>query len=373
MNFELNDEQRQLADSVARYLNDRYDFDSRKKIIHSDSGLNETVWGQLAEMGLLSIPFSEDAGGFGGGAVDLMSAMQSAGFALLIEPLLPNVVAGRLVDRLGSAAQKAAYLSPLMEGASRLALGCGEDASRYQLDTVTTRATRTSTGWTLQGLKRVVYGAPNAQHFIVSAVTDTAGLSLFVVPADALGVRLSAYRNMDNQRAADVTFEGVQMGADALLGSEGAALSALEEAMDFGTALLCAESVGAMQYACDTTLEYLKTRKQFGVPIGSFQVLQHRMVDMVIATEQARSLSYLACSKVDGGSDPRERSRVVSAAKIKAADSARLVSQESIQMHGGIGMTDELKVSHTFRRLTMLAQQWGDADYHLDRFASLDC
>ena len=374
MNFELNDEQRQLADSVARYLNDRYDFESRKKIIQSDSGLSDTVWGQLVEMGLLSIPFLEDAGGFGGGAVDLMSAMQSAGAALLIEPLLPNVVAGRLVDRLGSAAQKTAYLSPLIDGSRRLAFAFGEDGSRYQLDSVATRATRSGTGtrWTLQGSKRVVYGAPNAQHFIVSAVTDIAGLSLFVVAADAPGVRMSAYRNMDNQRAADVTFDDVQLGAYAQLGAEGAALYAIEEAMDFGTALLCAEGVGAMQYACDTTLEYLKTRKQFGVAIGTFQVLQHRMVDMVIATEQARSLCYLACSKVDGSSDARERSRVVSAAKIKVADSARLVSQEAVQMHGGIGMTDELKVSHTFRRLTMLAQQWGDADYHLDRFAALD-
>lgn len=372
MNFELNDEQRQMADSVARYLADRYDFETRKKIIHTDSGLSETVWGQLAEMGLLSIPFSEDAGGFGGGAVDLMSAMQSVGASLLIEPLLPNVVAGRLVDSLGSATQKAAYLSPLMEGTSRLAFAFGEDGSRYQQNTVSTRATRTAGGWKLQGLKRVVYGAPNAQHFVVSAATDTAGLSLFVVPTDALHVRLSAYRTMDNQRAADISFEDVQVGADALLGVEGGALSAIEETIDFGTALLCAEGVGAMQYACDTTLEYLKTRKQFGVAIGSFQVLQHRMVDMVIATEQARSLSYLACSKVDSDSDARERSRVVSAAKIKTADSARLVSQEAIQMHGGIGMTDELKVSHTFRRLTMLAQQWGDADYHLDRFAALD-
>lgn len=372
MNFELNDEQRQMAESVNRYLTDRYDFEVRKKVIHSDTGLNNDVWRQLAELGLLSIPFSEEAGGFGGGAVDLMSAMQSAGAALLIEPLLPNVVAGRMVDRLGSVAQKAVYLTPLMEGSGRLAFALGEDGSRYQLDTVTTSAKRTNAGWTLQGVKRVVYGAPNAQHFIVSAYAETAGLALFVVPANAPGMRMSAYRTMDNQRAADVTFDGVQIDSDALLATGDAALGAIEEAMDFGTALLCAEGVGAMQFACDTTLEYLKTRKQFGVAIGTFQVLQHRMVDMVIATEQARSLSYLACSKVDGGSDARERSRIVSAAKIKVSDSARLVSQESIQMHGGIGMTDELKVSHTFRRLTMLAQQWGDADYHLDRFAALD-
>lgn len=372
MNFELTDEQRQMADSVNRYLNERYDFEARKKIIRSDAGLSDDVWSQLTELGLLAIPFSEDAGGFGGGAVDLMSAMQAAGAALLVEPLLPNIVAGRLVDKMGSAAQKNAYLSPMMEGSTRLAFAQGEDTSRYNLAQVSTRAVRDAEGWELNGVKRVVYGAPNAQHFIVSACTAKGGISLFVVDITAPGVKLSTYRTMDNQRAADVHFDGVRIAANALIGAEGSALPCIEEAVDFGTALLCAEGVGAMQYANETTLEYLKTRKQFGVAIGSFQVLQHRMVDMVIATEQARSMSYLACSRMDGASDARERSRVVSAAKIKIADSARLVSQEAVQMHGGIGMTDELKVSHTFRRLTMLAQQWGDADYHLDRFAALD-
>ena len=372
MNFDLTEDQRQMADSVTRYLNDRYDFESRKKIIRSDTGLSEDVWRQLASLGLLTIPFSQDAGGFGGGAVDMMSVMQAAGAALLVEPLEPNIVAGLLVDKLGTAEQKAAYLSPMMEGAKRLALAQGEDASRYNLAHVTTQAFGDAEGWELNGVKRVVYGAPNAQHFIVSARTAKGGISLFVVDATAPGVTASAYRTMDNQRAADLRFDGVRLATDALLGEEGGALPYLEEAVDFGTALLCAEGVGAMQYACETTLEYLKTRKQFGVAIGSFQVLQHRMVDMLIATEQARSMCYLACSKVDGATDAHERSRLVSAAKIKVADSCRLVSQEAVQMHGGIGMTDELKVSHTFRRLTLLAQQYGDADYHLERFAALD-
>jgi len=372
MNFELTDEQRQMADSVTRYLNERYDFEARKKIIGSEAGLSDEVWRQLAEMGLLNIPFSENAGGFGGGAVDLMSAAQAAGAALLVEPLLPNIIAGRLVDRMGSAVQKSAYLSPMMEGSVRLAFAQGEDGSRYNLSNVSTQAMRDAEGWVLNGHKRVVYGAPNAQYLIVSARTGQDGVSLFLVDAGAPGVKLSAYRTMDNQRAADVHLDNVRVSVDALVGQEGGALPFIEEAVDFGTALLCAEGVGAMQYANDTTLEYLKTRKQFGVAIGTFQVLQHRMVDMVIATEQARSMCYLACSKVDGARDAKERSRVVSAAKIKVADSARLVSQEAIQMHGGIGMTDELKVSHTFRRLTMLSQQWGDADYHLERFASLD-
>jgi alkylation response protein AidB-like acyl-CoA dehydrogenase len=198
-------------------------------------------------------------------------------------------------------------------------------------------------------------------------------VSLFVVAADAQGVSQTAYRTMDNQRAADVRLAGVQVRADALLGAEGAALPVIEEAVDFATALLCAEAVGAMQFANDTTLEYLKTRKQFGVAIGSFQVLQHRMVEMFVTVEQARSMTYLACSKVDGGAaDATERARVVSAAKIKIADACRQISQEAIQLHGGMGMTEEMKVSHTFRRLTLIGQQLGDADHHLERFAALD-
>ena len=239
-------------------------------------------------------------------------------------------------------------------------------------------AKKTTDGWVLDGLKRVVIGAPLADLLVVSARTsgkagDAAGVSLFVVAADAKGVSQTAYRTMDNQRAADVRLAGVQVRADALLGAEGAALPVIEEAVDFATALLCAEAVGAMQFANDTTLEYLKTRKQFGVAIGSFQVLQHRMVEMFVTVEQARSMTYLACSKVDGGAaDATERARVVSAAKIKIADACRQISQEAIQLHGGMGMTEEMKVSHTFRRLTLIGQQLGDADHHLERFAALD-
>jgi alkylation response protein AidB-like acyl-CoA dehydrogenase len=195
---------------------------------------------------------------------------------------------------------------------------------------------------------------------------------MFLVASGAKGVSMTAYRTLDNQRAADVKLDAVAVRADALLGTEGAAMPVVEEAVDFATALLCAEAVGAMQFANDTTLEYLKTRKQFGAPIGSFQALQHRMVEMFVTAEQSRSMTYLACSKVDASGDPSERSRIVSAAKIKIADACRQISQESIQLHGGMGMTEEMKVSHTFRRLTMIAQQFGDADAHLERFASLD-
>jgi alkylation response protein AidB-like acyl-CoA dehydrogenase len=377
MDFELSEEQRQLADSVGRYLADHYDFESRKKIVHSERGASDAVWRQFAELGVLSIPFSETAGGFGGGAVDLMSAMQAIGTALVVEPVLAPVLAGRLIDRAGSAAQKAEILPQVVDGSRRLAFAHSEDGARYRLARVATTATRRGDGWVLDGVKRVVVGAPLADLLVVSARTsgakgDAQGVSLFVVAASAKGVSMTPYRNLDNQRAADVKLDGVLVRGDAMLGAEGTALPAIEEAVDFATALQCAEAVGAMQFANDTTLEYLKTRKQFGQPIGAFQALQHRMVEMFVTLEQARSMAFLVCSKVDTVTDPIERGRFVSAAKIKIADACRQVSQESIQLHGGMGMTEEMKVSHTFRRLTAIGQQFGDADFHLERFAALD-
>jgi alkylation response protein AidB-like acyl-CoA dehydrogenase len=377
MDFELSEEQRQLADSVGRYLADHYDFESRKKIVGSATGASDAVWRQLADFGVLAIPFSEQAGGFGGGAVDLMSAMQAIGSALVVEPVLATVLAGRLIDRAGSAAQKAEILGGVVDGSRRLAFAHAEDGARYRLAHVAATAAKSGSGWTLSGLKRVVVGAPQADLLVVSARTagapgDASGVSLFVVPAAANGVSMTPYRNIDNQRAADVRLDGVQVAASALVGAEGGAMPAIEEAVDFAIALQCAEAVGAMQFANETTLEYLKTRKQFGQPIGAFQALQHRMVEMYVTAEQARSMSYLACSKVDTTTDAAERARIVSAAKVKIADACRQISQESIQLHGGMGMTEEMKVSHTFRRLTMIGQQFGDADHHLERFASLD-
>jgi alkylation response protein AidB-like acyl-CoA dehydrogenase len=246
-----------------------------------------------------------------------------------------------------------------------MAFAFSEKGARYDLAPAAVKAKKAGSGWTLDGEKVVVLGAPSAAKIVVSAQAP-AGPSLFLV--DARSVKMRPYRTLDEMRAADVVFSGA---AGELLGAEGKAQSVIEEVVDFGTALVCAEAVGVMKFACDSTLEYLKTRKQFGVPIGTFQALQHRMVDMVVAYEQARSMACLACSKVDGAADAKERARAVSAAKIKIADNARLISQEAIQLHGGMGMSEELKVSHSFRRLTMIAQQFGDADHHLERFASL--
>ena len=366
MNFDYNEEQQLLADSVRRFLAKDYGFEARKKIVASKEGWSAEVWAQLAEMGLTGLPFSPDYGGFGGGAVDLMGVMEAAGEALLVEPYLPTVMAGELVARAGSDAQKKAILPQVVEGRLRLAFAHTEKGARYNLAKVSASAKASGAGWEISGEKVVVLGAAAAGRLVVSANTGK-GMSLFLV--DAKDAKLKSYVTLDEMRAADVALAGAKA---ELLGAEGGALALIEEVTDFATALVCAEAVGAMKFACDTTLEYLKTRKQFGVTIGAFQALQHRMVDMYVSYEQAKSMACLACSKVDSPADAKDRARAVSAAKIKIADNARHISQESIQLHGGMGMTEEMKVSHSFRRLTMIAQQFGDAEHHLARFATLD-
>ena len=369
MHFDYSEEQQLLADSVRRFLGKGYDFEARKKIVASAEGWSPETWATLAEMGVTGLPLPADAGGFGGGAVDLMGVMEAFGDALVVEPYLATVLAARLIARAGSDAQREALLPSVVEGKLRLAFAHTERGARYNLAQVQTAAQPAGGGWELQGEKAVVLGAPIAEKLVVSARTAK-GVSLFVVDRGA--VAINAYRTLDQMRAGDVTLKSVKVGGDALLGPDGGALPLIEESMDFGAALVCAEAVGAMKFACDTTLEYLKTRKQFGVPIGTFQALQHRVVDMYIAQEQARSMACLATSRADSEASDRERRMAISAAKIKIADSCRLISQESVQLHGGMGMTEELKVSHTFRRLTMIAQQFGDADHHLARFAALD-
>jgi alkylation response protein AidB-like acyl-CoA dehydrogenase len=372
MNFDLTDEQQQLADSVRKYLGNAYGFEARKAILQSASGVGDKVWATFAELGLTAMTLPEADGGFGGGATDLMAVMQACGEALVVEPLLDNVgLAGRLLARAGNDAQRSAWLPGLADGSVQLAFASLEPGRRYELEPHDTTVTSNADGWLLNGEKSVVVGAPTATRLIVSASNGN-GASLFLVDPKAAGVSLKAYRTVDGLRAADVRFSHVKLSADALLGTAGEALPLIDEAVDFATALLCADAVGAMQSACDATLDYLKTRKQFGVPIGSFQALQHRMVDMVIATEEARSMAILAAAKVDDASvSTTERARAISSAKVKVADAAKLVREEAVQLHGGMGMTEELKVSHTFRRLTMAEQRFGDADHHLERYAAL--
>ena len=355
MNFDYNEEQQLLADSVRRYLARSYDFEARKRIV-SGEGWSAEAWAQLAEMGLMGLVLPAEHGGFGGGAVDLMGVMEAFGEALVVEPYVPTVLAARIVARAGSAAQKQAVLQAVGEGRMKLAFAHVERGARHRTDYVQC----SFSGGKLKGEKAAVIGAPLADKLVVSARgADAVGLYL----VDRVAGK--AYRTIDERLAADLAFDGAP--AEKLAGG----LELVEEAFDFGAALACAEAVGAMKFACDTTLEYLKTRKQFGVPIGTFQALQHRIVDLFIESEQARSMACLACSRVDQAENPRERARAVSSAKIKIADAARHISQESVQLHGGMGMSEELKVSHTFRRLTVLAGEFGDADSHLARFAEL--
>jgi alkylation response protein AidB-like acyl-CoA dehydrogenase len=355
MNFDYSEEQQLLADSVRRYLQKDYDFETRRKIVASGEGWSAQAWAQFAEMGLTGLPVSTDFGGFGGGAVDLMGVMEAFGDALVVEPYLPTVMAVRAIG-------KHPVLSAVVEGKAKLAFAHAEAGARHRVDHVQAVAKKMGSGWTIDGEKKAVGGAPCADKLVVSA-KDEKGIALFLV--DAKDVQMKPFRALDETRSADVVLQAAN--AERLDGG----LARIEEVVDFGTALVCAEAVGAMKFACDTTLEYLKTRKQFGVPIGTFQALQHRMVDMFIAYEQARSMACLACSKVDNAENEKDRKRAVSAAKIKIADNARHVSQESVQLHGGMGMSEELKVSHTFRRLTVITEQFGGADYHLERFAAL--
>jgi len=376
MSFNDNEEQQLFAASIARFVERDCTFENRRKSIASPEGYSEKMWKTMAELGLLGLPVPREYGGFGGGATETMVVMEAIGSALIVEPFLATVGLGaRFIARAGTAEQMQRILPAVADGTTKLAFAHTETSARYDLAHVATRARRTDDGgFLIDGEKRVVVHAASADALIVSArtagdVTSPEGIELFIVDSRTPGIARRDYRTLDAMRAADVLFSGVRVPAGARLGEGSAGLTLIEEVVDYATALVCAEAIGAIRYANDATLEYLKTRQQFGVPIGTFQALQHRMVDMAIEYEQAKSMAYLACRTVDSETDPIARRHAVSAAKVRIADACRLVSQEAVQLHGGMGMSDEVKVSHTFRRLTIIAQQFGDADHHLDRFA----
>ena len=376
MNFDRTEEGRQLADSIARFVERDYDFDARRKIVASGEGFSRDAWKTMADLGLAGLLLPVATGGFGGGAVDAMPVMEAIGEALIVEPYLPTVGLGaQFIARAGTAAQKERILPAVISGDVTLAFAQLETDARYDLAHVATLATQRDGGYVLDGEKRVVVHGEYADILVVSARTggeagDESGIALFLVERRAPGVAIHGYRTLDGLRAADIAFDGVRVAGDAIVGDARNGLPLIEAVVDYATALVCAEAVGAIRYANDATLEYLKTRKQFGVPIGSFQALQHRMVDLYIEYEQVKSMASLACASVDSEADPAARKRVVSAAKVRIADACRRVSQDSVQLHGGMGMSDEVKVSHTFRRLTVIAQQFGDAEHHLERFAA---
>ena len=376
MDLSFSDDQRLLEDSVARFVRNEYEFDKRRALAESEDGFSRDNWATFAELGLLGLPFSEEDGGLGGGPIETMIVMEQFGRGLVLEPYLATVLlAGQTIAHAGSSEQRQALLADLISGTALYALAHIEPAARFALDHVETRAESDGAGYKLSGAKAVAFNAPAADQLVVSArtagqVRDRDGISLFVVPANANGVTLRPYRTIDGFRAAEVILDQVSVGADALLGEAGAALPAIETVADHATVAVCGEAVGAMDVLRETTLEFLQTRKQFGVPIGKFQVLQHRSVDMLVSCEEARSLTMMAALSL--GKPATARARAVSAAKAHIGKAGRHVGQEAVQMHGGMGMTDELKVGHYFKRLTMIDTLFGNVDHHLDRFAATE-
>ncbi|RJF74036.1 pimeloyl-CoA dehydrogenase small subunit [Rhodopseudomonas palustris] len=375
MDFDLSEEQRLLKDSVEGLLKSSYDFDSRKKYAKEKDGWSRDVWSKFAEQGLLGLPFAEEDGGFGAGAVETMIVMEALGHSLVLEPYLPTViVAGGFLRRAGSPEQKAAHLPGIIDGSKTFAFAQLEKNSRWDLGDVTTTAKKKGDGWVIDGEKFVVLNGEAADTLVVTARTaggqrDRSGVGVFLVPADAKGVSRKGYPTQDGFRAADITFTGVEVGADAAIGDPANGLPLIEAVVDDARTALCAEAVGAMDESLTTTVEYIKTRKQFGVPIGSFQVLQHRAADMFVATEQARSMAMLATMAAEFD-DAKDRANSISAAKVQIGKSAKFVGQQSIQLHGGIGMTMEAKIGHYFKRLTMIEQTFGDTEYHLTQVSN---
>ena len=368
MDFNYTDEQNALRDTLSRFIAKDYPFEARRALAKSADGFSRDHWKQFADLGLLALPFPEDFGGMNGNAVDTMLVMEAFGRGLVLEPYLATVVvAGHLIRDAGSAAQKEALLPSIASGELMLALAHYERGARYEVSRVDTAAKADGGGWTLSGAKAVVLGGGAADKLLVSAGTGK-GISLFLVDTKAAGVSVRSYMTQDGARAAEVRLDNVSVGADAIVGAQDAALPAIERALDYGIAALCAESVGIMAALDEATLEYLKTRKQFGQPIGRFQALQHRMVDMVIATEQARSMAMMAAVKADS-TDAAERRRALSAARAYIGQQARFVGQQAVQLHGGMGVVDELNVSHWFKRLTMINATFGDVDHHLGLFS----
>lgn len=376
MEFDYTEEQLALKDTLRRFISRDYDFDKRKAILRTELGYSAYAWQQYAELGLLALPLPDDCGGLGGNAVDVMLVMEQFGQGLLLEPYLSSIVlCGGLLSDAASHSIQRALLPTIVGGAAKLSLACYEAAGRYDLSYVACRAEQKADRWRISGRKTVVLDGPSADHFLVAArtggkVSDDDGVSLFLVPRAAEGLIVTGYPTQTGGRAADLCLEQVVVGDDALIGTAGTALPIIQRAVDRGIAALCAEAVGVMDALNTATLEHLKTRKQFGVAIGTFQALKHRMADMLIAAEQSRSMAVIAAVSVDATDTP-ERTRSIAAAKAYIGQAGRFVGQQAVQLHGGMGVVDEYVVSHYFKRLTMIDLTFGDADYHLGRFSDL--
>ncbi|WP_339779158.1 acyl-CoA dehydrogenase [uncultured Marinobacter sp.] len=376
MDFRLNEEQQMLQDTVARLVRGEYSFEKRLEFSETDAGFSVDFWKQLSELGLTAVPFSEELGGFGGGGVEVQSVMTELGRGLCLEPYLQSVIfGGGLIGQAGNDSQKETWLGGIASGEVQAAVALQEPQSFYNLNDVETRAEKKDGGYLLNGRKAVVIGGHCADVILVSArmsgdARDSGGISLFALQADTAGIERRVYPTIDGSKGCDLTLNNVQVSSGALLGEEGKAAEVIEYQAGRAIAALCAEAVGVMEVANELTLDYLKQRKQFGVPIGKFQVLQHRMVDMMSELEQARSMATLAASVADE-EQSGERRRVLAAAKNVIGRSGQFISEQGIQSHGGIGMTWEYNFAHYAKRLIMINHQLGDDDFHLERYASL--
>lgn len=376
MDFKLNEEQLMLQDTAARLVRDTYSFEQRERFRRSEHGFSHAFMQQLGDLGLCAVPFAEAYGGFGGGGVENMLIMTELGRGLCLEPYLHSVIfAGGLVSHLGTEAQKDVLLTQLGNGSLHLAVALEEPQSHYQLQDVQTVAEPVDGGWKLTGRKSVVVGGQSAGLILVSArtshsVRDEKGISLFLVDPQDNGVRRRSFATMDGRMACELYLENVFVKSSAILGEVGQVLPALRYQQGRSIAAQCAEAVGSMEAACALTLDYLKTRQQFGQPIGKFQVLQHRMVDMRIELDQATSMAMLAACVADQ-EDSDERSRILAAAKFIVSRASRFVADQGIQLHGGIGLTWEYMMSHHAKHLLMVARQFGDDDHHMQVYAKL--
>ena len=375
MDFNFTSEQDQLRDTVAKLVSQKYDFDTRRKVAKSESGWRPEMWSQFAELGLLGASFTEAEGGFGSGPIEAMIISEEFGKGLVIEPYLQTVVIGGNFFRHGGTdAQKEEHIAGIIGGETRFAFAYSEPKSRFDLNDISTTAKKDGASYTLNGHKAVVIGAPFATHLIVTARTsgaqrDANGITVFLVARNAKGVTTRDYPTVDGLRASEVYFENVAVGADAVIGKVDGGLPLVEKVVDNAIAALCAEAVGCFKVLNEATISYAKQRKQFGQSIATFQVLQHRMVDMFMAAEQASSMTYMVTLKLDEAD--KARKLAASAAKVQIGKAGKLVSQDAVQIHGGMGMTDELNVGHFFKRVTMIESQFGNTDWHLRRYTEL--
>ena len=375
MDFSFTEEQSMLRDTVASFLSDKYDFETRRGIVKSEAGWRPDYWKAFAEeLGILGAPFSEELGGLGGGATENMIVLEEFGKALVVEPYLGTVVIGGGFLKHSGHPGAGELIGKIIEGAATFAFAYAEPQGRYTWSDLKTTARKDGAGWVLNGHKAVVIGAPWASHLIVTARTggsqrEAAGVSVFIVDKAAKGVVTRDYPTVDGLRASEVFLENVSVPAEALIGAEGAGLPLVDKVIDEAVAGVCAEAVGVLRKLHEGTLDYTKQRKQFGQPIAQFQVLQHRMVDMFIQVEQSVSMTYMATIKLDETDD--ERAKAISAAKVQIGRACKFVGQNAIQLHGGMGMTDEMAIGHYFKRATMIEGLFGSVDHHLRRYETL--